>query len=99
MLKDWMKNSASNTHSTISRILNIAALIPPSTAEVERSFSLMNLISTPLRKRLNQESLSHCMRICKFPRELTDSDYKEIMQRWLKGEGTKTNHRRIAHRL
>ena len=54
-------------------------LIPPSTKEVERSFSLMNLILTPLRKRLLPENLSHCMHICKFPRALSDSNYKKIL--------------------
>ena len=99
MLKNWMSHPAASQHTTITRILNFAALIPPSTAEVERSFSLMNLISTPLRKRLSQESLGHCMRICKFPRELTDADYKEIMRRWLKADDTKSKQRRVAQRL
>ena len=54
-----------------------------STAEVERSFSLMNLISTPLRQRLSAENLGHCMRICKFPRSLTENDYQQILSRWL----------------
>ena len=60
-------------------IAKLAALIPPSRAEVERSFSLMNLILTPLQKRLLLENLSHCMRIRKFPRALSDSNYKEII--------------------
>ena len=82
----------------ITTVLVLAALIPPSTAEVERSFSLMNLILTPLRKRLLPENLGHCMRICKF-RKLTDADFDEILKRWLVGEGTKTATRRVACRL
>ena len=88
MLLNWMSHSAAVRHPAITRILHLAALIPPSTAEIERSFSLMNLISTPLRKRLKQESLDHCMRICKFPRKLTDDDYEEILKRWLKADDT-----------
>ena len=57
MLLDWFQHSAAVRHPDISKILNIAALIPSSTAEVEKSFSLMKLISTRLRNRLNQENL------------------------------------------
>ena len=78
MLLNWMSHSAAVRHPAITRILRLAALIPPSTAEVERSLSLMNLISTPLRKRLKQESLDHCMRICKFPRKLTTTIMKKF---------------------
>ena len=75
------------------KIIEIAALIPPSTAEVERSFSLMNLISAPLRKRLSAENLGHCMRICKFPRSLTKNGYQQILSRWLEGAETKSKSR------
>ena len=61
-------------------ILNLAALIPPSTAEVERSFSLVKFICTRLQARLTQENLSHCMRIGKF-RSLMQKDHKEILKR------------------
>ena len=68
MLKDWCTdNKLISMHQDIIKIIEMAALIPPSTAEVERSFSVMNLVSTPLRKRLSDENLCHCMRICKFP--------------------------------
>lgn len=39
-------------------------IIPASTAVVERSFSLMNNLCTPLRNFLNQVSLESLMRIC-----------------------------------
>ena len=80
-------------YQDIMKIIEIAALIPPSTAEVERSFSLMNLISTPLRKRLSAENLGHCMRICKFPRSLTKNGYQQILSRWLEGAETKSKSR------
>ena len=45
MLKDWCTdNKLISMHQDITKIIEMAALIPPSTAEVERSFSLMNLI-------------------------------------------------------
>ena len=74
----------------------LAALVPPSTAEVERSFSLMKLICTKLRKRLLNEDLSAPMRICKYTREI---NYKEIMELWLKAEEMSTKKRRIGCRL
>ena len=60
MLKDWcIDNKLISMHQDITKIIRIAALIPPSTAEMERSFSLMNLISTPLSKCLWTEYLEH----------------------------------------
>ena len=80
LLKDWCADPALTlAYPDITKLLKLAALIPPSTAEVERSFLLMNLILTPLRKRLLPENLSHCMHICKFPRALSDSNYKKIL--------------------
>ena len=38
-------------------------LIPPSTANVERGFSVMNLICFPLRSSLKEANLDHFMRI------------------------------------
>ena len=71
MLKDWCTdNKLISMYQDITKIIEMATLIPPSTVEVERSFSLMNLISTPQRKRLSAENLGHCMRICKYPRVL-----------------------------
>ena len=49
MLKDWCTdNKLVSMHQDVTKIIEMAALIPPSTAELERSFSLMNLISTPV---------------------------------------------------
>lgn len=46
-------------------------IIPASTAVVERSFSLMNNLCTPLRNSLNQVSLESLiiMRICREGKE------------------------------
>ena len=99
MLFAWFQNAAAINHPNVSKILTIAALIPPSTAEVERSFSLMKLISTRLRNRLKQENLSHCMRICKYHKELDESDYQQILKKWLKAADTASKIRRAAKRL
>ena len=70
--KNWFEASLSVRHKDISIILELAGLIPPSTAEVECWFSLMKLICTKFRKSMTAQTLSNCMRICKF-RQLTDS--------------------------
>ena len=71
--------SGNRRKSLSSSTVEMASLISPSTAEVERSFSLMNLISTPPRKRLSAENLGHCMRIWNFqevlPRIIINKSY------------------------
>ena len=42
MLKQWAESGCANRQPDITRTLNLAALIPPSTAKVERTFSLIN---------------------------------------------------------
>ena len=42
VLKQWTESGCANRHLDITRTLNLAAVIPPSTAKVERTFSLMN---------------------------------------------------------
>ena len=99
MLETWMGSEYSIRHPDMTHVLCLAALIPPSTAEVERSFSLRKLISTRLRNRLSPENLSHCMRICKFHRELSDEDFNLIMMRWLDADETKSKSRKVSSRL
>ena len=98
MLKQWAESGCESRHPDISRILNLAALIPSSTAEVEHTFSLMKLICTKLRNRLSQENLGACIRICKF-RELTENDFHSIMAKWLEADDTKSKKRRVSARL
>ena len=61
MLKQWAKLGCATRHLDITRILNLTALIPSSTAEVEQTFSLMKLICTKLQNRLSQENLCTCI--------------------------------------
>ncbi|KAL5006843.1 hypothetical protein ScPMuIL_015649 [Solemya velum] len=49
---------------SVKQLYELAMLIPPSTAVVERGFSLMNNILTPKRNRLSQRQLEGVMRIC-----------------------------------
>ena len=49
----WNKTNYVLHYANITKIILFIALIPPSTAEVERTFLLLNLISTPLTRSLN----------------------------------------------
>ena len=97
-LKEWAESGCESRHPVISKILNLAALIPPSTAEVKRTFSLMKLICTKLRNRLSKENLGVCIHICIF-RELTENDFHSIMGKWLEVDDTKSKKRRVSARL
>ena len=87
--------SLSTCHNDISVILTLAPLIPPSKAEVERSFSLKKLICTKLRKSVTTDTLSKCMRICKF-QELNYEDYKEINKESLMADYTKSKKCKVV---
>ena len=52
-------------------LLELAAICPTTTAEVERGFSLMNLLCTPLRSNMLPKTLEYLTRIClaQDPRE------------------------------
>ena len=97
MLKRWYEKNFQEKHHDISKMLEFAALIPPSTSEVERAFSLMKLICTRLRRSLAQVNLAHCMRISKY--ELTKDDFLQIIDKWLGAEDTKSKKRKISSRL
>ena len=58
-------------------------IIPASTASVERSFSYINLIKTPLRSRLTQRNLEALMRISMEGKDkLSDSDLDTLVHKF-----------------
>lgn len=77
MLERWMTYKYAIQHSNITKTLTLAALIPPSTVKVERTFSLMR--STWTRKRLPNENLGACRNICKY--RLFECDFLKI-RKW-----------------
>ena len=93
LLEEWMTDILSILHPDIAKLLNLAALILPSTAEVERSFSLMKLVCTHLR---NTDSLKdHRMKLCKF-RSLKSANYRQILQKWIQADGSKGKTRKVS---
>ena len=90
MLQVWCQDLTLRAeHPDVTKMLFLATLIPPSTSEIERTFSLMKLLCTRLRILLTQASLVHCMRISKY-RTLSSKDYKDILKHWLRADETKT---------
>ena len=64
-------------YPNITKVLTLAALIPPSTVEVERNLNLIKIICTRTTKRLNHENLDACMHTCKY-KELSACDFYKI---------------------
>ena len=62
------------------KLLILALLIPPLTSGVERGFSIMNLLVSPLRKSLNENNIHRLMRIClDEPKFLSEKQLQKII--------------------
>ena len=62
------------------QLFKLALLIPPTTSGVERGFSVMNLLISPLRATLNERNVDRLMRIClDGPETFTDEQLEEIV--------------------
>ena len=62
--------------SRINQIVQLMNIVPTSTAAVERGFSTMNLLCTPLRSCLTHSSLRGLMTInIEGPQDLRDQKY------------------------
>ena len=65
----------------LASLLKISLLVPPSTSNVERGFSVMNLICIPLRSSLSETNLDRFMQIClNGPEKLTDDILEELIE-------------------
>ena len=51
-------------YSNMALLIKISLSIPPSTSNVERGFSVMNLLCTPLQSSLSETNLDRFMRMC-----------------------------------
>ena len=62
------------------KLLKLALLIPPSTSGVERGFSVMNLLVSPLPKSLSKNNIDRLMRIClDGPKFLIEEQLEKIL--------------------
>ena len=70
--------------SETMKLFKLALLIPPSTANVERGFSTMNLLISPLRTSLGEKNLSRTMRVCLDGAEkLSDETVGELINTFI----------------
>lgn len=76
-----MSNDAlQKCNKNILLLLELMLIMPTSTASVERGFSFMNRLCTPLRNRLNQVTLDSIMRICmEGPQELKNNVLEQMV--------------------
>ena len=79
LLKSWMLSPFSDRYKDMTTIILPGSLIPPLTAKVEQSFSLMKPICTRLRNRVLTKNLSHCIRSCKSW-DLKADEYEQILR-------------------
>ena len=66
----------------LSKLANVGALIPVSTAECERAFSSMNRIKTDLRNRLKTSTLDCLMRISIEGPQIGDFNFERAADIW-----------------
>lgn len=76
----------------MSKLYYLSVIMAPSTAVVERSFSLMGNILTKQRNRLSQRHLDSVMRICHQKRELSDADLEALVDLF---KGIKVRHLKL----
>lgn len=74
--------------STLQAVRNALSVIPVSTAECERSFSVMNTIATPKRNRLSVKNMSNLMFVSIMGPSLKDFNPTPYAKSWLQ----KGNH-------
>ena len=72
-------------------LFKTALLIPSTTSNVERGFSMMNLICMPLRASLSESNLDHFMHICiNGPETFSEDEVEKMVDIFKK---TKDNRR------
>jgi len=84
LLKKWIKSDYAKQYKSVTFLLKMACLVPASTAIVESSWSVMNLISDAHSSHLTQEHLNVLMHVALHRQPLTDDDIENIYQKWRK---------------
>ncbi|XP_053380132.1 zinc finger protein 862-like [Mercenaria mercenaria] len=72
-----------NTYPVVTKLCSTAAVLPVSTAEVERVFSSVNRIVTDLRNRLSVENTNKLLHVIKNDQYI---NYQAVVKRWLKAK-------------
>ena len=71
--------SSHDQYPQIMQVFKLSLLVPPSTANVERGFSVLNLVHTKQRNRLAVKSLDRLLRIVLIGPEKLDDDTYEML--------------------
>ena len=79
LLKKWMKSEHKQEYNYITTLLHLCAVIPCSTAVVEQSWSVLNLICDKKSNSLDQEHKDELMRICLYR---GDFNYEQYIEKW-----------------
>ena len=74
--------SIQSLYPNLSKLASIAAIIPVSTAECERSFSAMKRIKTALRNRLKTTTLDCLMRVSIEGPFLSEFNFERAADIW-----------------
>ena len=83
-IADWFKTlsdgecNGKTLYPNMMILLELTLIMPLSTAEVERGFSVLKLLCTRLRASMKQTTSDCLMRIC-LHNELEDADSEEIV--------------------
>ena len=65
------------------QLFKLALLIPPTTSGVERGFSVMNLLVSPMRATLNEQNVDRLMRIClDGPETFSDKQLEDLVNKF-----------------
>ena len=71
--KIMVVNESNQLYPNMMHLFRVSPLIPPSSANVERGYSVINLLCSSLWSFLNQTSFDRLMRICIIgPESLSD---------------------------
>ena len=80
------KEAISQLFPTISELLVHALVLPVSTTDCERCFSVMNRVKTDLRNHMHTKTLDRLLRIHIEGPDLLEFDFKEAVKRWSKAK-------------
>ncbi|KAG1676405.1 Arf-GAP with Rho-GAP domain, ANK repeat and PH domain-containing protein 3 [Nymphon striatum] len=92
-----LADNQNDSLTAILPIINIMLTISPSTAQCERGFSAMNGLKTQYRTSLNQNSLSHLMRVKVDGPSVKDFNPTDSLVTWI-NSGKSTKHLK-GHKL
>ena len=80
------KEAITHLFPTISELLVHALVLPVSTTDCERCFSVMNRVKTDLRNRMHTKTLDRLLRIRIEGPDLTEFNFNEAVKRWSKAK-------------